>query len=135
MLDVLARFAWQSAAVLALGAALFWWRSGAIPAPWPCSRGRGARVALPAVDDGAGLVAGVLVLDGHAERILGHAAGHHWSSWQRLVLGMRLGQTGLGQKSMLLVAMAVLLLWREPRRGALFVPGDCQHGFFPGQRC
>jgi putative copper export protein/mono/diheme cytochrome c family protein len=128
MLDALARFAWQSAAVLALGAALFWWRSGAIPPPLQPWARRAWRL-LPWTT-ALGLVAGVLVLDGHAERILGHAAGHDWTPWQRLVLGTRLGQMWLVKQTMLLVAMAVLLPWREPRRGALLALLIVSTGFF-----
>lgn len=108
---------WQSAAVAALGAALFLWRAGPVPAPLQAW----ARQVLRALAGGAllALGAGLLVIVDDAIRITGQRPALASALWLNLLTDTRLGQMWLCKEAALLLLAVLLGTARATTRGVL----------------
>lgn len=99
-----AAFAWQCGPIGVLGACFFLWRAGPPPAELQAWR-RQVTWTIAAVA-GMALVAGVVLLQGEATRIAGHALAPGAPEWRLLLTDTRFGQAWLARAALLLVMAA-----------------------------
>ncbi len=117
MLASLAYLLWQAGAVGGLGAGLFLWRAGDVPAPlqsWAMRVLQGLRWTTLLA-----LAAGLAVIASDATRILGHLPLANWPPWHSLLLDTRLGQVWLCKQALLVMMAVTLFAGRRAARGVL----------------